>query len=110
MTGQRENADVQALYRHVNERIAAISRSLGRAERLHILCECGSPGCAERLEIGSADYERVRAQPTHFALLEGHEDQAVEDVIARASGYLVVANHGVAATVARRTDPRAGSR
>ena len=60
--------------------------------------------------IAAEDYEAVRRAPTHFALLAGHEDQAVEDVVSRGDGYLVVANYGAAATVARRTDPRSSSR
>ena len=109
MTGKNGNAQVQAFYRSVNERIAGISRDLGGGE-LEILCECGSAGCTERVLIGEGDYERLRGEATHFALIEGHQDPAVEDIVRRAHGYLVVANYGPAATVARRTDPRASSR
>jgi hypothetical protein len=78
--------------------------------RLEILCECGAAGCAERVQIDEADYERVRGEATHFALLDGHQDAAVENIVRTCDGYLVVANLGAAATVARRTNPRAGSR
>ena len=110
MTGKSNNAEVQAFYRHVNERIAAISSRLEPGGLLEILCECGVAGCTERVLIDARDYEAIRSQPTHFALLSGHEDKAVEDVVATRDGYLVVANYGIAATIARRTDPRAGSR
>ena len=110
MTGKNDNAQVQAFYRDVNERIATISRTFDAAGRLEILCECGAAGCTERVEIDGSDYEAVRGQATHFAVLEGHQDQSVEDVIERRDGYLIVANYGAAATVARRTDPRSAAR
>lgn len=110
MTGKNDNAQIQAFYRDVNERIAALSRQLDVHGRLEILCECGAVDCTERVEIESADYESMRGHPTHFAVLEGHQDRTVEDVIAHCDGYLVVANYGAAATVARRTDPRSASR
>ena len=110
MTGKTGNAEIQAFYRDVNERIAELSLRLDAVRELEILCECGAADCTERVRIGSADYEAVRSQATHFALLAGHEDQAVEDVVRSGSGYLVVANYGGAATVARRTDPRSSSR
>jgi hypothetical protein len=109
LTGKDENARIQAFYRDVNERIAAISRSLG-TPALEILCECGAPACTERVRLDAAAYEAIRAEARHFAVLDGHQDHAVEDVVRTADGYLVVANYGAAATVARQTDPRAGSR
>ena len=93
----------------MNERIAAISRDLGTG-RLEILCECGAAVCTERVQIEEADYERVRGEATHFALLDGHQDPAVEDIVRTGDGYLLVANYGAAARVARRTNPREGSR
>ena len=110
MTGKSTNAEIQAFYRHVNERIASISRSLDAAAPLEILCECGDARCTDRVRIEQPAYDDLRAHATHFALVAGHEDHAVEDVVAHASGYLVVANYGEAASVARRTDPRVGSR
>jgi hypothetical protein len=34
----------------------------------------------------------------------------VEDIVQTGEGFLVVANYGAAATVARRTDPRSSAR
>jgi hypothetical protein len=109
VTGKNGNAQVQAFYRDVNERIASISRDLG-TQKLEILCECGTPSCTERVRIDAMAYDSVRGEPTHFALITGHQDQAVEDVVRTCDGFLVVANYGAAATVARRTDPRSSSR
>jgi hypothetical protein len=109
VTGKNENARVPAFYRYVNERIAAICRRLGEGA-LEILCECGTPSCTERVSLSATEYERVRSRATHFAVLRGHEDPAVEDVVWTRDGYLIVANYGAAASLARQTDPRAGSR
>jgi hypothetical protein len=109
VTGKNENARVQAFYRDVNERIASISRDLG-AQPLEILCECGTPACTERVRLAQHEYEQIRSSATHFAVLRGHENPTVEDVVRASEEYYVVANYGAAATVARRTDPRASSR
>jgi hypothetical protein len=109
VTGKNGNAQVQAFYREVNERIASISRDLGTA-KLEILCECGTPTCTERVRIDAPAYESVRGEATHFALIDGHQDPAVEDIVQTGEGFLVVANYGAAATVARRTDPRSSAR
>ena len=110
MTGKNDNAEVQAFYRDVNERIAAVSRGFDTRAAIEILCECGTAGCTERVLLAMDAYEEIRSAATHFALLDGHQNPAVEDVVRRGDGYLVVANYGPAATTARRTDPRASSR
>ena len=109
MARETRNAEIQALYREVNERIASLSTQW-RAESLELLCECGDAICSERVEMTRREYERTRAQPTHFVLRRGHEDPHVEDVVHATDTFLVVANYGAAATVARRTDPRANGR
>jgi hypothetical protein len=109
MTRETRNAEIQALYREVNERIASLSAQW-RAESLELLCECGAAVCSERVEMTRQEYERTRAQPTHFVLRHGHQDPHVEDVVHATDTFLVVANYGDAATVARRTDPRANGR
>ena len=54
-----------------------------------------------------AEYERVRADPTHFAVLPGHEIPDVEDVVGRNEGFLVVRKvAGAAAALATELDPR----
>jgi hypothetical protein len=109
VTRVSRNAQIQALYREVNERIASISLAWN-VPSLELLCECGTAGCAERVTVRHDDYELLRARPTHFVLRHGHQDLGVEDVIKSADDYLIVANYGAAADIARSTDPRANSR
>jgi hypothetical protein len=109
MTDVVGNARVQAIYREVNEGIALINAAWEVPE-LELLCECGTTGCIERVALTSAEYERLREQPTRFVLRPGHEDQQVERVVERSSEHVVVENLGRAATIARLTDPRSTSR
>ena len=109
MTRQTQNAEIQALYREVNERIASLSAQWSTAS-LELLCECGTAVCSERIELSREEYEALRTQPTHFVLKHGHEAAGVESVIDSEDAFLVVANDGDAATVARLTDPRSNDR
>jgi hypothetical protein len=104
-----DNARIQAIYREVNEGIALINAGWS-SDALELICECGTPGCTERVELSAEEYERIRAEPTQFVLVGGHDDRATEHVVRTGVGWVVVANDGVAAEIARRTDPRAQPR
>ena len=109
MTNIADNARIQAIYREVNEGIALINAEWD-VPALELLCECGTAGCTERIALTHAEYERVRASPTGFVLVPGHEDEAVEHVVRWGDGYVIVENHGPAATIAECTNPRAATR
>lgn len=48
--------------REVNENIAQLGVRFGLQEGvLELICECGDPGCAERVEVPLADYELLHA-------------------------------------------------
>jgi hypothetical protein len=85
----------EAMFREVNERIEGLNRTFGEfTERMDIVCECGSGTCVERILVPIPQYERVRADPTSFILVPGHEDPTVEVVVERAEGYHVVRKQG----------------
>jgi hypothetical protein len=109
VTDVARNARVQAIYREVNEGIALIN-SGWEIPDLELLCECGTSGCTDRVSLTGEEYESLRAEPTRFVLRPGHEDAEVEQVVQRAADHVIVENRGLAATIARRTDPRAASR
>ncbi len=97
----------EALFREVNEEIQGINRSFRGVDTMGVLCECGSPTCADQLEIGIADYQRVRSDSRLFIIVPGHEIPEFETVIERTARYSVVQKHaGVASDVAEETDPR----
>ena len=93
----------EAVFREVNERI----NDLTREDAAEYLCECGNATCTETIQMTVAEYERVRADPTHFAVLPGHEIPEVEDVVGRNEGFRVVRKKaGPAAALATELDPR----
>ena len=98
----------EAVFREVNERINDLAEHFGLEDQaLDLVCECGDPNCVERISMARADYEKLRSEPTHFAVYPGHTKGDIEDVIDRRDGYLVVRKHeGDPAQVARETDPR----
>ena len=100
-------ATTESLFRSVNERIAESAQKF-EADEAEFVCECDDRTCTDRVGASLEDYERVRANATHFLLKPGHENERVERVVLRMPGYRVVEkiNRTVAATV-RRLDPRA---
>jgi len=111
MTGTEREAAKQNVFREVNERVVEVHGAMNAQEApdslLEIFCECGRSQCAERIELTRAEYERVRAHATHFALARGHETALVDHVVERTDRYVVVENQGRAAELARAADPRA---
>ena len=103
------NARVQSIYREVNEGIALINAGWEIPE-LELMCECGTTGCTDRVALTSDEYARLRSEPTRFVLRPGHQEADVEHVVEHSADYVIVENHGRAATVARRTDPRSAPR
>jgi hypothetical protein len=96
----------EALFREVNERLRGLGKHFDLAD-LDVICECGNADCAERITMSHSDYEELRAQPTLFAIVPGHEKPDVEDVVEQRRGYAVVRKHaGEEAELARQTDPR----
>ena len=100
----------QALLREVNERIEQLNGSWESEGADGILCECGHPGCVEKIEIAAAAYERVRRFPTRFLVKPGHATTVSERIVEQTYDYLVVEKVGHAAGTAIQLDPRRRSR
>jgi len=97
----------EALFRKVNEQIEAVSKSLSPDEELMgFLCECDSADCVEKVSATRVEYEEVRAVATHFIVVPGHEDPAVEQIVSRNERFLVVEKEGPAGQDAEESDPR----
>jgi hypothetical protein len=80
----------RALLREVNEQIRQTNGSLPGAPASYIvLCECERADCLKRLEVPADLYAEVRNDRERFLVLEGHEDDDVERVVA-SDGYSVV--------------------
>jgi hypothetical protein len=107
---RRRFAENEALYRSVNERIESITNAVvtDRDETMQVICECGFFDCTEMIRVTIAEYERVRADPTLFIVVPGHETREVETVAEEHESYsLVRKDRPEGREVALATDPRA---
>jgi hypothetical protein len=100
----------EELFRKVNERIDDVSASVDLDDRqMEFLCECDRTDCYEKVNATRAEYESVRAVPTHFMVAPGHEDPRVERVAYSTGRFFVVEKQDEAAEDAVETDPRSES-
>jgi hypothetical protein len=101
----------EALFREVNEHIEEKARPFAASEPdapeyCQFLCECADESCTENVELTLVEYEQVRSDPTHFAVLPGHEMPEAE-VVLEQNGRFVVVEKEVREDLLERTDPRA---
>jgi hypothetical protein len=88
----------ESFFREVNERIEDVSESLpAREPTMEFLCECDDLQCHEMLSVTRAEYEGVRAEPTHFLVRADHVDPAIEHVVQTTDRFVVVEKEGEAA-------------
>jgi hypothetical protein len=105
----------EAIFREVNERIEEVSGSFLRLEgdwvageepTVDFVCECGRVDCTDQVTMTLEAYEAVRAHPTRFLVVAGHEASKFERVVEQTPDYFVVEKFGEAARVAEEQDPR----
>jgi hypothetical protein len=101
-------ARTEALFRDVNERIAESAERFD-SDHAEFVCECADQSCAERVPATLDEYERARADGTHFLLRPGHEDTRVERVVERRGARFAIVEkfHAAIAQFVRKHDPRA---
>jgi hypothetical protein len=107
--GEREErvARNEALFREVNERIKQVNVGLATVEATEFLCECGDESCTQPISLTMAEYELVRADGTHFAVVTGHVVPDIEEVVSHNERYAVVAKTDPdAVRIAEAEDPR----
>jgi hypothetical protein len=106
---QERGARNQSRYRDLNERIEAHNRATHwvNPPMPDWVCECVND-CAQPVQLTIAEYEAVRADPTHFLVSPSSEHviEEIEDVVARHERYWVVEKKEVAAAVSEELDPR----
>jgi hypothetical protein len=93
----------QSLFREVNEHIEDIATP---SSFTRFVCECVRPDCNITVEITLPEYEAVRNHPNRFFVIDGHQVEAVEEVVETTERYLVVSKLGKGAAVAEHLDPR----
>jgi hypothetical protein len=109
-TNAREAAGVQSVFRTANERMRrlAATHRFETEQGVPFTCECADPMCREILMLSTKEYERVRAYPSRFVFVAGHEDgeSPYERIVEAERGYAVVEMIGPAALEAVRLHPR----
>ena len=86
----RRNNDV---FRQTNERIrGAVEKYDHGLEQIPFLCECPVEDCVEIIRLTEQQYADLRANPSHYMTVSGHEDREkpVGRVVARKDGYVVI--------------------
>ena len=108
MAGVREErlALNEALFRAANERMADWEERHEEDEIELYHCECAELGCREKVPMGKADYERVRADSSHFIVVPGHEKPVVETVIESHDKWSVIEKDPEVQAIVEQTDPR----
>jgi hypothetical protein len=97
----------ESLWREVNERVNEINEAHDVGlELTDWVCECPDESCTARVGLRSDEYERVRADSTHFVVAPGHVDPEVELVVEQHERFWVVEKVGAAAAVSEQLDPR----
>jgi hypothetical protein len=101
----------ESLFREVNERVRGVNETFASvSDVMEVTCECGSAGCAERFSMSPQEYEALRSNPDHFAIVPGHEIADVERIVSRCGHYDVVEKlPGEAQRIAEATHPRTPS-
>jgi len=96
------------LFRTVNERVRDVNEAFSVVlEQTDFVCECGMRECVETVRMTLAEYERVRSDPTLFAIVPGHDFPEYERVVGGNERYAVVRKHeGGPADLARELDDR----
>jgi hypothetical protein len=108
MKREERMAQNEVIAREINEGIERGQRAGEDDEYVRMLCECGRASCDRLIAISISEYENVRGDATHFAVLSTHVEPDIEDVVSWTDRYAVVAKKpGDPAAIARDADPRA---
>ena len=84
---------VHELYRDVNANIVMLLDRLTvepQNSGMRVHCECGRLECTETVSLLREEYERARANPTHFIAASGHAPPGITGVVRETGGYMVV--------------------
>jgi hypothetical protein len=97
----------ESVVREMNEKIEEAHDDGAPPEHVRMLCECGNQDCDRVVAITLAEYERVRQDPRHFAIIREHLISDAEQVVWETDRFVVVEkNDGTPAEVAIEEDPR----
>ncbi len=96
------------MFREVNERLQGLNETFATfTNKMDLICECGDRACIERIVMPPDEYDGVRADPALFAVVPGHEEPDVEEVVEQRGHYAIVRKYpGRPQQIAEATDTR----
>ena len=97
----------QAMFRAINERLTRDDPVAELTGSHMIACECADPTCVQTIAISASQYEEVRREPRHFAVLPGHVYAEVESVVSESRTYVVVEKVGQAGELSEALEAEA---
>ncbi len=85
----------EQLFADLNDALIAVHRETQWSK---FICECTNPLCTETIILSAESLAKVHQHPGHYVIKTGHEVTAVETVIDRIDGLVIVdTSHGPAA-------------
>ena len=97
----------EASFRDINERLEEGLRKVPHGPPLQeFVCECGKRDCEAAVSLTFDEYERVRRDSRHFAVVPGHVFPETEDVVESHERFEIVEKTGASVDVADAADPR----
>lgn len=97
----------EARFRDINERLEhGLLRIADRDELLEFVCECGERSCAQHVQLTLGEYEGVRRDSRHFAVVPGHVAPETERTISGNQRYEVVEKFGAPVALTDAADQR----
>jgi hypothetical protein len=97
----------EASFRDINERLSEGLRELpGNPERLEFICECGLQSCDRHVVLTRDEYEGVRRDSRHFAIVPGHGIPDAERIVVSNDRFEVVEKTGDATALTDAADRR----
>ena len=79
----------ETLFRELNDALQAYFRT-GDGTRGSFVCECSTASCVAPVQVAPVEYADVRAHPTRFFVVPGHEYEELERVVEENDRFLVV--------------------
>jgi hypothetical protein len=105
---QQRIAKNETRFRDINERLeTGLMQVRHRPGLLEFVCECGDRNCESHIRMTIEEYEAVRRDSRHFAVVPGHVFPETERVVAGHGEYAVIEKFGAAVLVTDAADQRA---
>lgn len=102
----RRLAQNEIRFRELNEQAARLNPREPAPDRIDLVCECSDRDCTKSLTMPFSEYEWLRQNPLHFAVLPGHEAPAIEDAVERHEAYVIVEKHAETHHQVEAANPR----